>query len=144
MDFIPLLQLREGLGQDESKTYHEPFDNVRVCRASRAAGLDLISGRLDDNWVFKSTCKHENVSMDPEITCILDVGSSCEGSIDPFPPIHVPTLSDGSGDISKISIPCIFPRISRRSRPVTCSRSVGTVPGSAPGGRRSFSDLISV
>lgn len=46
--------------------------------------------------------------------------------------------------MSKISTPSIFPRISNRSRPVACSRSVGTVPGLAPGGRRSSSVLISV
>lgn len=58
--------------------------------------------------------------------------------------IDIPTRSDGSGLISKISTPCIFPRISRRSRPVACSKSVGIVPGAAPGGRRSSSVLISV
>ena len=46
--------------------------------------------------------------------------------------------------MSKMSMPCILPSISRRSRPVACSRSVGTVPGAAPGGRRSCSLLISV
>ena len=45
--------------------------------------------------------------------------------------------------MSKISTPCIFPRISRRSRPVACSRSVGMVPGLAPSGRRSASEVIS-
>ena len=45
--------------------------------------------------------------------------------------------------MSKISIPCIFPNISRRSRPVAWSRSVGTVPVAAPGGRRSASVWIS-
>ena len=58
--------------------------------------------------------------------------------------IDIPTRSDGSGLISKISMPCIFPRISRRSRPVACSKSVGIVPGAAPGGSRSSSVLISV
>lgn len=56
---------------------------------------------------------------------------------------YVPTRSEGRGLMSKMSIPCIFPRISRRSRPVACSRSVGTVPGSAPGGNRSSGPLIS-
>lgn len=46
--------------------------------------------------------------------------------------------------MSKTSTPCILPRISKRSRPVDWSRSVGTVPGSAPGGRRSSSVLTSV
>ena len=43
-----------------------------------------------------------------------------------------------------MSTPCIFPKISRRSKPVACSRSVGTVPGSAPGGSKSCSVLISM
>ena len=45
--------------------------------------------------------------------------------------------------MSKMSMPCILPRISRRSRPVDWLRSVGTVPGSAPGGRRSSIVLTS-
>jgi len=45
--------------------------------------------------------------------------------------------------MSNTSIPCIFPKSSNRSNPVLWSRSVGTVPGSAPGGRRSASVLIS-
>jgi hypothetical protein len=46
--------------------------------------------------------------------------------------------------MSKTSTPSIFPRISRRSRPVACSKSVGTVPGAAPGPIRSSSVLISI
>ena len=46
--------------------------------------------------------------------------------------------------MSKTSMPCIFPRISKRSRPVACSRSVGMVPGEAPGGRRSDSVRTSI
>lgn len=56
----------------------------------------------------------------------------------------VPRRLASRGFMSKISMPCIFPRISRRSRPVDCSRSVGTVPGFAPGARRSSSVLISI
>jgi hypothetical protein len=55
----------------------------------------------------------------------------------------VPRRLASRGLMSKTSTPCIFPRISRRSRPVDCSASVGTVPGCAPGGRRSSYDLIS-
>lgn len=64
-----------------------------------------------------------------------------EGAMKRF---HIPFLEESSGDISKISTPCIFPSISNRSKPVDCSRSVGTVPGSAPGGSRSSNDLISI
>lgn len=59
-------------------------------------------------------------------------------------PENVPTRLASNGLMSKMSMPCIFPRISRRSRPVACSRSVGTVPGFAPGPTRSASVLISV
>lgn len=55
----------------------------------------------------------------------------------------VPLLEESKGLMSKMSTPCILPKISSRSRPVACSRSVGTVPGAAPGGSRSASDLIS-
>jgi hypothetical protein len=57
---------------------------------------------------------------------------------------YLPTRLASRGFMSNISVPCIFPRISKRSRPVACSRSVGTVPGAAPGGRRSDSLWISV
>ena len=55
----------------------------------------------------------------------------------------VPFRLESNGLMSKTSMPCIFPRISRRSRPVDWLRSVGTVPGSAPGGRRSSIVLTS-
>lgn len=55
----------------------------------------------------------------------------------------LPLREASSGFMSKISMPCIFPSISNRSRPVAWSRSVGTVPGAAPGGRRSASVWIS-
>lgn len=58
--------------------------------------------------------------------------------------LELPFRLASNGRISKISTPCIFPKISNRSRPVDCSRSVGMVPGWAPGGRRSCSSLISV
>lgn len=56
----------------------------------------------------------------------------------------LPLREASSGRMSKMSTPSILPRISRRSRPVACSRSVGTVPGAAPGPKRSSSVLISV
>ena len=55
----------------------------------------------------------------------------------------IPRRLASRGLMSKMSMPCIFPRISRRSRPVACSASVGTVPGLAPAGSRSSMDLIS-
>lgn len=56
----------------------------------------------------------------------------------------VPFREASRGDMSKMSTPSIFPRISRRSIPVDCSRSVGMVPGWAPGPTRSSTVLISV
>lgn len=56
----------------------------------------------------------------------------------------VPFREASRGDMSKMSTLSIFPRISRRSRPVDCSRSVGMVPGWAPGPTRSSMVLISV
>jgi len=56
---------------------------------------------------------------------------------------YAPSLEASSGLISKMSIPSIFPKSSNLSRPVACSMSVGTVPGAAPGGRRSDSVLTS-
>jgi hypothetical protein len=56
----------------------------------------------------------------------------------------IPLREASRGRMSKMSMPCIFPMCSRRSRPVDWSRSVGMVPGLAPGGRRSSSTLISI
>lgn len=56
---------------------------------------------------------------------------------------RVPFREASRGRMSKISTPSIFPRISRRSIPVDCSRSVGTVPGLAPGPTRSSIVLTS-
>lgn len=56
----------------------------------------------------------------------------------------VPRREASRGRMSKMSTPSILPRISRRSRPVACSRSVGTEPGAAPGPKRSSSPLTSV
>lgn len=56
---------------------------------------------------------------------------------------HAPLRLASKVFMSNISTPSILPKISSRSRPVACSRSVGTVPGFAPGGRRSSSVLMS-
>jgi hypothetical protein len=56
----------------------------------------------------------------------------------------VPLREASNGFISKTSMPCIFPKISNRSNPVACSKSVGTVATAAPGPMRSVSSLISV
>lgn len=56
---------------------------------------------------------------------------------------RVPFREASRGRMSKISTPSILPRISRRSTPVDCSRSVGTVPGWAPGPTRSSMVLTS-
>ena len=56
----------------------------------------------------------------------------------------IPLREESKGFISKTSTPCIFPKISKRSKPVAWSRSVGIVPGAAPGPKRSASLLISI
>ena len=81
-------------------------------------------------------------------------GSGCRGclresdqsavSIDSRVVGIIPLREASRGRISKTSTPSVLPRISRRSRPVACSRSVGTVPGWAPGPIRSSSVLTSV
>jgi len=45
--------------------------------------------------------------------------------------------------MSNMSMSSILPRSSKRSIPVACSKSVGTVPGAAPGPKRSSSVLTS-
>lgn len=103
---------------------------MRVDWEASAADILLVAGRVDYNGVLWGTCSPSaSRSIPPSFECL---------SKD-----DLPRRLASNGLMSKISIPCIFPRISRRSRPVACSISVGTVPGCAPGGRRSASVLIS-
>ena len=104
-----------------------------------------------------SGCKPINLN-DEEYQLTVNQITRCESAGQPVHPQYcsspalftmigsckVPTRSDGKGLMSKMSTPSILPRISRRSRPVDCSRSVGTVPGAAPSGRRSASEWMSV
>jgi len=108
-------------------TYRKPDRNVGVSRIASAACILLITKRLHHNWVIKRACSRPISSY-------------------PFfnkPDPNAPLREASKGFMSKISMPCIFPKISNRSNPVACSRSVGMVPGAAPGGRRSASLLIS-
>lgn len=105
----------------------EPDDNVRVDGVTGAAEVLLVAEGLDSDGILE--CSYSAVrrrAVSAEVLCLL------------------PLREASNGFMSKTSTPCIFPRISRRSRPVACSRSVGMVPGLAPGGRRSCSLLMSV
>jgi hypothetical protein len=108
---------------------------VGVGRAASAANILFVTSRVHDNGIIWGSCV-----LSVNTFCLIHSSrwhrSDCSH--------NVPTRLASSGLMSKISMPCIFPKISRRSRPVACSRSVGTVPGFAPGGRRSASVLISV
>lgn len=138
----------------------EPDDNVRVGRVAGAAKVLLVTEGLDGDRVVERACvllsvllvqvmsDQNRVSSRPmhsshcfklHILLPKQIHSSIL-----FPPgLYVPFLLASRGLRSKMSTPCIFPRISRRSRPVACSRSVGMVPGLAPSGRRSASEVIS-
>jgi hypothetical protein len=100
----------------------DPENVVGVCRETSAADVLLISGRVDNNGVLWGACI-PSISIlcylyrPGQMLRILLLGR------------YVPRRLASSGLMSKISIPCIFPRTSRRSRPVACSASVGTVPG---------------
>lgn len=71
------------------------------------------------------------------------VGQIMKETIQKWCKRHIPSREASRGFWSKISIPCILPKSSNRSKPVDCSRSVGTVPGFAPGARRSDGVLAS-
>ena len=144
----------------------EPDDNVRVGRVAGATLVLLVTEGLDNDGVLHRACVRWVVSIDsfrssgswlakiehavcrkwnsnaPKGACFF----LTQASRNRFRPItvYVPFLLASSGLRSKMSTPCIFPRISRRSRPVACSMSVGMVPGAAPVlGRRSCSLVIS-
>lgn len=102
---------------------------MRVYREACAASILFFARRLHDDGIFQRSCRN--------------IGSAHVGRVVINRTDNEPSLDPSSGVMSKISIPCIFPRISNLSKPVACSRSVGTVPGLAPGARRSDSVLIS-
>ena len=108
---------------------HEPDNNVGVCWATGAAHVLLVAEGLDLDWVLERSFSRVSSRL---LLYLLQEW------------YHSPFRLASKGRMSKISMPCIFPRISNRSRPVDCSRSVGMVPGLAPGGRRSCSSLTSV
>jgi hypothetical protein len=112
----------------------DPENAVGVDGKAGAADVLLVTGRVDDNGVLWGACTAlENCPASPTHSS-LHFWCDC----------NVPRRLASNGLMSKMSIPCIFPSTSRRSRPVACSASVGTVPGWAPGGRRSSMLLISV
>ena len=112
----------------------QPDDDVRVGGGAGAAKVLLVAVGFDDDWVGEGSCKFSALA----IWQVGGVEGGLLGGGD-----HVPLLLESNGLMSKMSTPCILPRISRRSRPVDCSRSVGMVPGCPPDGRRSCSSLIS-
>lgn len=111
----------------------DPEDAVGVGRETGAADVLLVTGRVDGDGVLWRACIASDLSL---YSCANMIRISSRSH-------NIPRRLASNGLMSKISTPCIFPRISRRSRPVDCSRSVGTVPGCAPGAKRSASDLIS-
>lgn len=120
----------------------KPYGHMAVCGRAGAADILLIAEALNDDRVVESAC-----IMETALVCRLFVNSLLHGRswllTEWFLASHVPCRLASNGFMSKMSMPCILPKISRRSRPVACSRSVGMVPGCAPGGTRSCSLLIS-
>ena len=112
-------------------SYSEPVNLVGVGRETSATSVLFVTGTVDDDGVVESSYRSRvNLHFFPS-TQITDKP-------------RVPFLEASRGLMSKMSIPCIFPISSRRSRPVACSTSVGTVPDLAPGGIKSSSVLISI
>ena len=123
----------------------EPDDNVRVGRVAGAAKVLLVAEGLDGDGVVERACVllaqlfPRHVGSEPRIvpggalkrvpqTAHAPPGTKTSARLHSTG-LYVPFLLASRGLMSKISTPCIFPRISRRSRPVACSRSVGMVPG---------------
>lgn len=124
------------------RTYTEPDGDVGVSWRSGAACVLLVSVRLYEDWVLECACSIYVSHLFPSsaaitTTLLYSVPLNKRG-------MFVPRRDASNGAMSKMSTPCIFPKISKRSKPVACSRSVGMVPDGAPGGRRSASLLISV
>jgi hypothetical protein len=115
------------------ETYREPDRNVGVSWGASATSILFISSRPDHNGVL------ERAYHPPSAIGLAKAACSHVA------PSHAVPLREASrGFMSKMSMPCIFPNISNRSKPVACSRSVGMDPTAAPGASRSSSVLISV
>lgn len=100
---------------------------MRVGRVASTASELLVAARGHQDGVLHGSCAHRH-----EFSCAL-------ARLRPDTPLR----EASRGRMSKMSTPSTLPRISRRSRPVDCSRSVGTVPSAAPGPNRSSKDLTS-
>ena len=139
-----------GTERNKGPTYREPGHDVGVGGIACTTGILLIAGGTDHYGIFQGSWR-----VAVQHVLVLEYGhsrfaflSSLHPGIQPAAPLCscslLPFLLASRGLISNTSTPSIFPRISRRSRPVDCSRSVGTVPSGAPGPSRSSSVFISV
>jgi hypothetical protein len=123
-----------GAALDRAVARHgQPSNDVRVGRAAGATNVLLVTERANNDGLLHGACSEHKKSM----SWREDGGVMFEVVY------YAPVLLASRGFMSKTSMPCIFPRISRRSRPVAWSISVGTVPGWAPVGIRSCSSTIS-
>lgn len=89
-------------------------------RRISSASNNAFSGLVERE--FKSKSSERNTQLYVELT---KDGTKTGSAIVPF--------LDQSGSLKNTSTPSILPNNWRRSRPVACSSSVGTVPGFAPG-----------
>jgi hypothetical protein len=101
-----------GLGLLASKG--DPEHAVRVGRVAGAANVLLVAGRVDGDGVLWGACAR---------LVLRQLISYCSALMRRIfqARCYVPRRLASNGLMSKMSIPCIFPRISRRSRPVACS-----------------------
>lgn len=124
-------------------TYGQPDGDVGVSWGTSATSVLLITERSDHDWVGYGSWVY--ISKCPSLRRIRRHRGWLNWVFRRFGVrVYIPVREASSGFMSKISTPFIFPRISRRSRPVACSISVGMDPTEAPGGMRSASLLISV
>lgn len=109
------------------KTYSEPDGDVGVGWGAGAASVLLLTERLDHDWISDGSLRFVSFQCYfIRLEYVIKSPYAC------FIVVSLPVRLESRGLMSKMSTPSIFPKISRRSRPVACSKSVAMVPDAAP------------
>lgn len=108
-DLRPLLAMLASYNCAKRQAYSQPVDNVGVGRVASATGILLIASTVDEDGVLQRSYSH--ISL---------ITSHNLGTM------NIPLREASRGFMSNMSMPRIFPSNSKRSRPVACSRSLGT------------------
>lgn len=93
-------------------TYGQPVDGVGVYGVASATGVLLVTGTVDDDGVLEGSYEGDS------LTSVLEWAQADNNVGIMHQMSDIPFREASRGRMSKMSMPCIFPISSRRSRPV--------------------------